>query len=314
MNTEQQTVAYRLSQSRFFLYSNLDTNVQLVIDAIYKNEVDPELIWRDDVVDDVISQCIEGFTDLGKAHELTANPEIRAALDEVYRRYPRFLYGPANDGLIIEAAAKHQINFDAQSLLDLVVLPEVWGSLALSQEFRDQQSAAKERERMINDLTKGGTSGFTILTPYGSRRNYDRNGYEITFSSSGGRSTKKNGGFENMSDDQIREIHTHVLEKRRLIGMAEQGTLAAHARNEGQKRLEERFHGDPSAYKSPMPTSETQAVVLVDPRNGNAITTRKQLIAYITSDRNALALLVRNKQGVTIPERALAVDRLLSTR
>lgn len=315
-----QLVAERLRQARFFLYADSIPNVQIILEAAQRNEVDPELIWREDVVDNVIERCIAGssFTGSGEPYyaEISENPKLRAALDGVYTRYPRFARNVANDGMLIEAAAQHQLKaFDAQSLIDMVTEDAtLFNSLAKSEQFVEQQSALREREQMIHDLTKGGTSGFTLMTQYGSRRNFDKNGYEITFSSSGGRSTKKNGGFENFTDDQIREMHAHVMEKRKLIAMASAGTLSQHARNEGQKRLEERFHGDPTKYVPPMPTEETQAVVLVDPRNGKAITTRQQLVAYITSSRDALSRLVHNKQGKTIPERALAVDRLLATR
>lgn len=311
MNTEQQTVAYRLSQPRFFLYSNLDSNIHLVIEAVYQNQIEPDLMWREDILDDVISRCVEGSTFGNSFIQIAPNPKIRAALDGVYERYPRFGRNTANDQLIIEAASRYQINFDAQHLVQMVTDDNnLFQSLALSAEHQQKVADVRQRDQWIAALTNNGTTNFTV-----DRKTYDAKGFEIQFSSSGGRrKVAGDGGFLSWTDEQVKYAYDQTMMKRGFIEQAEKGTLRKTVNTLATQARIDKYHGDPGAYKPPMPTSETQAAVLIDPRNGNPITTRKQLIAYITSDRNALALLVRNRQGVTVPERALAVDRLLATK
>lgn len=310
MSQEQQIVAERLRQPKYFAYAFLESNVQLIVDAIYRNEIEPEMRWANHVIDDVIEACISGAT-FGNQHiVLIENPKIRAALDGVYQRYPRFGRNVANDLALIEGASRYQINFDAKNLIQMVTDDNnLFQSLAKSEQFVEQQSAMREREQMIAYLTENGTTKFTV-----GRQTFDKQGFLIEHSSSGGRrKVAGDEGFLGWTDEQLRYAVEQVRLKRELKSM-DTVALAKRVRAEGQQRLEEKYHGDPTKYVSPMPTAETQAVVLIDPRNGNPITTRKQLIAYITSDRSALARLVRNKQGVTVPEKSLAVDRLLATR
>ncbi len=87
--------------------------------------------------------------------------------------------------------------------------------------------------------------------------------------------------------------------------------LRKTVRQQGKERFEQKFNSDPTTGK-PV-TSPNAAAVLVDPRNGQAITSRLGLIAYINSSNDALQRLVKPR-GTTIRERALAVDALLNQR
>lgn len=305
-----QLVAERLRQVKFFLYADSIPNVQIVLEACQRNEIEPELIWREDVVDDVIERCIEGATFGSYTAKLSENARLRGALDGCYTRYPRFARNIANDRMIIEAAARHQIrNFDAATLVSMVTEDAtLFNSLATSVQWNDQQAALREREQSIAFLAANGS--FTV----GNQR-FDKGGFLIQHSSSGGRRKVANDeGFPGWTDEQLRYAVQQVKLKRELKDM-DTDALARRVRAEGQQRIAEKYHGDPSKFVPPMPTDQTQAVVLIDPRDGSTpITTRLQLLAYIRSSQDALARLVRNKQGKSVPERALAVDRLLATR
>jgi len=300
--TLDEIIEEHLRTEPLFLYSGVVANVKLGVQAVEQNEIDEEHHrWRGDVVRAVLEQC-------AARGMFAQNGNYIAALDAVYTQFPQKGRTEANNRVIISAAGAHQVPFDAEHLIDLVALPEVWATLHDSRGCLEQRQSNQQREWMIHEITRGGTQGFTLMTQYGGRRVFDKDGYEVQYSSSGGRAKKKLGGFENMSDEEIQQIHTHVMEKRAAIAAATNGTLKKQVNQLGKDHYQGKFHGDPGSR-----TPANAAAVLVDPRNGQPISSRLGLIAYINSSNDALARLVKPR-GVTIRERALEVDRLLGAR
>ena len=317
-----EVVLGRLRQAKYFLYSNYIPTLQIVLEACQRNEVEPELMWRDDVIDSVIERCITGSSFTGSGEEyygkISENPTLRAAINGVYERYPRFARSMSNDQMIIEAAARHQTNFDAASLITMVTEDAVLfdKSLGKSEQWNDQQKALREREEGIAYLTKNGTSSFSVGKDWrGDPQTFNKLGYLVERSPSGERRIggKDDKGFVGWTDEQVRYAVQEVKAKREYAQQQKDGTLGRNIDQTVKKNITERFHGNPYEYKPPMPTDKTIPAVLIDPRDGSAITTRLQLNEYINSDEKALARLVK-PHGVTIPERARAVDILLASK
>src|SRR6266478_2826239 len=302
--TLDEIIEEHLRTEPLFLYSGVVANVKLGVQAVENNEIDEEHHrWRGDVVRSVLQGC-------ASRGMFAQNGSYLRALDAVYERFPQKGRTEANNRAIISAAGAHQVPFDAEHLIDLVATPEVWAMLHDSRETLDQRQSNQQREWMIDEITKGGTQGFTLMTQYGGRRVFDKDGYEVQYSSSGGRAKKKLGGFENMSDEEIQQIHAHVMEKRAAIEAATNGTLKKQVKQLGENHYQGKFHGDPGSRQ---PATTPGNAILIDPRDGQAITRRIDLIHYINSSSDALAKLVKPK-GTTIRERALEVDRLLGAR
>lgn len=309
----EQLVNDYLREEPTIMYSDFEPNILMGVEAVKAIEIaDESLRWGGPTIRTAIRRVADlQFLnrDGSVRFRFCENPRFRRTLDLVLDGHKK-AHSKANESLVIRAAIAAGISLnDTQAVSDMTAEEPLFSQLAASREHQEAVRAANSRQQMIDEITRNGTQGFTLMTQYGGRRVFDKDGYEVQYSSSGGRAKKKNGGFENMSDEDIRQIHAHVMEKRRAIEMAKDGTLAKHTQQLGKEHYQQKFNGDPGSNQ-PKPAA---AAVLTDPRNGQPIMRRIDLINYINSSRDALAKLVKPR-GVTIFERARAVDALLAAK
>lgn len=202
----------------------------------------------------------------------------------------------------IERAQQRLFTLDAATdwcnLINKLGKQQSWQMKA---EVQAQFEDSSARSSMIAKITNGGTSGFKLRTQYGGIRVFDKDGYEVQFSSAGGRSRDRVGGFENMSTDQIRETYNAVVGARQLKDMPVED-LRKMVRENGQQAFER-------STVSARPASSD--VELLDP-NGFPIETKRELIQYINSSKDATRkLLMRN--GKIDPARARKFERILNS-
>lgn len=307
---ERAIVAQRLLQPRFYLYA-WETNIPQIIDAVYQNQVEPEQLWADHSIDDVISRCASdsGFR-FGPNNEsyikIEQNPTTRAKLDAVYQHFhPRFVRCDSNDLFIIEGAFKHRIRFETENLINMIVENDsLFKSLAVSNEHKENIADIHERLGMLAALTNNGTSNFIV-----DRKTYDTKGFEIQFSSSGGRrKVDGDGGFDDWTDEQVAYAYDVVMRTRRLKGM-NVTDLRKHAHKEGVRRFEERFHVNPETN---IPTKLNKK--LIDPRTGQPFVDKAQLVSFINSfgrGEGVARLVVVN--GKIDPDLGAEFDRLINS-
>ncbi len=294
-----------LRSEELFLYSGVIANIELGIQAVEQNDIaEEDHRWWGNLVRDVLRQhAARGVFAL--------NQNYLAALNAVYQQFPQKGRTEANNHAIIRAAGVHQVPFDAEHLIDLVATPEIWSTLHDSRETEDQRRSNNLREQRINEMTSNRTKPFSLRTATGNPRNFDTAGREMQFSGAGGRRyVSGDDGFEGMSNEQLEAIYDQWKQEQTYKSMSTED-LRKTVRQQGKERFEQKFNSDPTTGK-PV-TSPNAAAVLVDPRNGQAITSRLGLIAYINSSNDALQRLVKPR-GTTIRERALAVDALLNQR
>ncbi len=161
------------------------------------------------------------------------------------------------------------------------------------EELQQQQRAIEQRTREINEITRNYTAGFKIRTPNGGIKVFDRDGFEIQFSGSGGRAKPRDGGFDSMSDGEISAICEQIRTERRMRSMTKEG-LKAEINPVRQQQYE-------SSSTSLGPNPAGVELVL----DGKVITTKRELINAINSRNDATkTMLTRN--GVT--------DRVLAKR
>jgi len=167
----------------------------------------------------------------------------------------------------------------------------------LSEEGREAQQQQRDVERRtneINEITKNYSAGFKIRTPNGGIKVYDKDGYEIQFSTAGGRSARVDGGFDSKTDEEIHAIYEQVTDERRLRSLSKEELKSEIINPARQQKYE-------AAGSSLGPNPAGVELVL----DGKVITTKRELINAINAHRdNTKRLLVRN--GVT--------DRVLAKR
>lgn len=176
--------------------------------------------------------------------------------------------------------------------------------LMLTPQARAQREDQADRERMVRELTSAGS--FTVTRPDGQKVRFDVDGRPIEFSSSGmtpaaGRGRASDPGFAGMTTEQIRELHKTVLEQRRLQSLTPQ-----ELRREINPARQKIFEAS-TASARPSPNG----LQLVNPDNGQPITTKRDLIRFVNADRdNTKRLIQRN--GRTDPTLARVFEQILN--
>src|SRR6266478_4567611 len=302
--TLDEIIEEHLRSEKLFLYSGIEANINIGIQAVENNDIEEtHSRWRGDVV----RSALQGCADRGM---FAQNGNYLRALDAVYSHYPRFARVSGNDRMIVHFALKKNVPFEAQALADMIAEQEVWDSLALAPQYVEQTQAAKQREQWISEMTQGGSKPFALRTGNLNSETYDTAGRKVQFSGSGGRRfIKDDQGFAGMGDEQIKSMYDQWKQEQTYKSMSVED-LRKQVRQQGKEHFEQKFRGDPGSRQ---PATTPGNAVLINPTNGQAITRRIDLIHYINSAPDALAKLVKPK-GVTIRERALEVDRLLGAK
>src|SRR6266478_5401682 len=301
--TLDEIIEEHLRSEKLFLYSGIEANINIGIQAVENNDIEEtHSRWRGDVV----RSALQGCADRGM---FAQNGNYLRALDAVYSHYPRFARVSGNDRMIVHFALKKNVPFEAQALADMIAEQEVWDSLALAPQYIEQTQAAKQSEQWVNQMTSGGSKTFSLRTPNGNSRTYDPQGREIQFSGSGGRRfISGDQGFAGMTDEQIGTMHAQWSQEQKYKSMSVK-ELKQQVRQQGQQRYENRFHADPTTGV-PVTTSTKQ---LIDPRSGQPFTSKAQLVSWINSSRFATAQLLQ-RNGKVDPELAREFERILNGR
>lgn len=177
---------------------------------------------------------------------------------------------------------------------------------AAGREAQQQLRNVETRTNQINEITNGYKSGFKLRSPsgaYHSTRTFDKDGFEIEFSSSGGGRTKpKGGGFDAMTDDEVSAIHAEVMEERRLRGLSKE-ELKAEINPQRQKAYE-------ASSRSMQPNP--LGVELINPDDGTVINTKRDLIRFINSGRDNTKRLLQ-RRGETDKTLARRFEEILNS-
>src|SRR6266478_1759206 len=185
-----------------FIYSGVAANENVGYQAVMDNEIDEESHrWWGDVVHSVLRRCAANG-------QLARNQNYQRVLDSVYERFPEKARIEANNQLIIHSAFVNKIPFTEADIIDLVSIPDIWDTLATSRESEEQCQSNLARERMISEMTSGGSKMFSLRTNNLNAHTYDPRGREVQFSGSGGRrSISGDEGFAGMTDEQVQAMY-----------------------------------------------------------------------------------------------------------
>jgi len=135
-----------------------------------------------------------------------------------------------------------------------------------------------------------------------SQKVFDKDGYEFQYSTAGGRTKPKGGGFDSMSDADVHAIYLQVAEERRLKGLTKD-ELKAEINPQRQQKYE-------ASSRSMQPNP--LGVELINPDTGAVISDKKSLIRFINSGRDNTKRLLQ-RRGETDKTLARAFEALLNS-
>jgi len=304
--TVEQLVNDYLREEPTFLFADFAPNIGIAINAVKAAAVaDETLRWGGPVIRSVVRDIAARQN---PRFQFCENPRYRNTLNCVLEAHG-LARSASNEGIIVRAALAAGIPFDdTQSVSDKIAEPDIFSKLGASPEREAQVRAANSKQQMIDFITKNGTSGFSLTNEYGTnKRQFDKDGFEIQFSSSGGRGPKGTSLFDD--DTNLHNAYNQIVAKRQAIELHNQGKLGQHVDQQAKQRYENRFHADPTTG-APINASTKQ---LIDPRNGLPFTSKQQLVSYINSDRQATARLLQ-RNGRVDPELGREFECILNGR
>jgi hypothetical protein len=140
----------------------------------------------------------------------------------------------ASTPIVIQAAINQKVFLDNAGMLAGVInlygKEQQWPLSSAGETKEQQQAKDNRRQRIIDELTKSGTKGFTIVQPVGSDRagwttkrvNYDSLGRELKVDTQGRHASgwvpiAGDRGFDAMSTEQIEQLMDAVKLKRQLM-------------------------------------------------------------------------------------------------
>jgi hypothetical protein len=270
-------------------------------EAGYSNKIAfVDLVYKD-VRENSGSRFLDNNVILSSAHKLQV-PQDDDLWREVFVNNPD-IDTPASRSAVGTYGREHYVPFEVANLRKVlqILIEENPEALLLTPEATERQRRLEQRTREINQITNNYTSGFKIRTPNGGTRVYDKDGFEIQFSSAGGRARPRDAGFDEMTDEQVHSIYEQVAEQRRLQGLSKEA-LRAEINPVRQQKYE-----SSSVSLGPDPAG----VDLVDPNTGAVISDKRTLIRVINSSADATKrMLTRN--GVTDRTLARRFEELLN--
>jgi hypothetical protein len=285
---------------------NFDSTKIRVAEKLRENGLSDKMAFVDLVYKDVVENGGGRFLDdeviLASAHKLNVPQD-----DDLWREV--FVNNPELDTLasrlaVRTCAQKHYVRFEVANLRNVLlkIIEENPQELLLTPEATERQERLEQRMNEINQITRNYTQGFKIRTPNGDIKVYDKDGFEIQFSSSGGRAKPRDGGFDAMTNEQVHEYYEQVLEQRRLKDLSKE-ELRAEINPVRQQKYEAS-----STSLGPNPAG----VELIDPNTGAIISDKRSLIRVINSSADATKrMLTRN--GVTDRTLARRFEELLNS-
>lgn len=243
---------------------------------------------------------------LASEGQLIHSPAVLAALDAAKARHPLSDFGAlAFEKIILNKTI--ELGWDltsAQNISDVMDWLLEQQEIPLSEagrEAQQQQRNVEQRTNEINEITRNYSSGFKIRTVNGGIKVYDKDGFEIQFSSSGGRAKPKDGGFDSKTDEEIHSIYEQVMDERCLRSLSKEELKSEIINPARQQQYE-------AAGKSLGPNPAGIELVL----DGVVITTKRELINAIKSSNDATKrMLTRN--GVTDRTLAKRFEELLNS-
>lgn len=239
--------------------------------------------------------------------KLVRSPAVQAALDAAKAVHPYYSFDAhAFEIRVLDKAEELRFNIqsakDLSDVMDWLIENESVPLSAEGREWQQNQRGIEQRTNEINEITHNYTSGFKIRTPNGGTKVFDKDGFEVQFSTAGGRAKPQGGGFDAMSDAEVHAIYEQVMEQRRLQSMSKE-ELRAEINPARQKKLEAS-----STSLGPNPAG----VELIDPNSGAIISDKRSLIRVINSSADATKrMLTRN--GVTDRTLARRFEELLNS-
>ncbi len=236
--TVEQLVNDYLREEPTFIFADFVPNIGIAVMAVKATEVaDEALRWGGPVIRSVVRGIAARQN---PRFQFCENPRYRETLNTVYATYGK-QRSVASDGIVIRECLTAGISLDdVQSVLDLCANQEILDSLPDSAERTGQKHYNAGRQRMIDYITKNGTSGFSLTNEYGTnRREYDKDGFEIQFSSSGGRGPKGTSLFDD--DTSLRNAYNQIVAKRQALDLYNQGKLGKHVDQQAKQRLRGSF-------------------------------------------------------------------------
>jgi hypothetical protein len=273
---------------------------------------------NDAVVVDLIEKTIatreeilNAIDRLGDERKIIYAPAVAEALQAAKNNHPYNSFDAyAVEKRVIDKAEELKFNIrsagDLSDVMDWMVENEQVPLSAAGKEWRNQQHGIEQRTNEINSITKNYSTGFKLRSPngaYHSMRVFDKDGFEIQFSSSGGGRTKpKGGGFDALSNEEVHDIYLEVTEERRLRGLSK-NELKAEINPQRQQKYEASSR---SMQPNPLGTQ------LINPDNGQVIDNKRDLIRFINSGRDNTKRLLQ-RRGETDKTLAKEFERILNS-
>lgn len=245
---------------------------------------------------------------LGNERKIIYAPGVQAALDAAKARHPYNNFDVyAFENRVLDKCEELRFNIasvqDLSDIMSWLIENEDVPLSAQGRELQHQQRGIEQRTREINEITRNYTAGFKIRTPNGGAKVYDKDGFEIQFSSAGGRARPKDGGFDVMTDEEVTAIHAQVMDERRLRSFSKE-----ELKNEIINPARQQKYEASGKSLGPNPAG----VDLIDPNTGAIISDKRTLIRVINSSADATKrMLVRN--GVTDRTLARRFEEILNS-
>jgi len=229
-STDQVRQVLRQNRSHYFEAPLCEATLRLIRDEVFATSRldDPRGILR--IIDNSIMTALSS----GRIIEIS-NAYRQGWAQSKYQR------SAAYDQAVYSRGIEERIHLDSapewSALIDYEGSAHSWalnaeGEIELAQE---QHAAfdAKERARLIAELTANGTKGFSVLVPVGDSKSgwttkrvaYDAQGHEtkpdlMGVNASGRVPRKGDDGFEAMTTERIRELAESVRAERKFSSMS----------------------------------------------------------------------------------------------
>lgn len=236
---------------------------------------------------------------------------MQSALERFYQHVAPWLDVRANDQFLLEAAGE---NPQLETLVEIAKrlpglstndnytgfpLSATQAGRQLAMDTTLPKALAMERQELIAEITQG-RSTFSLTTGYGNRKVYDSStGFELQFSSAGGRRKVVGNAWEGLSQAQVRELHAKVMEERRLKNMS---------RSELRKEIAP-HRGKPLA-PSTKPVETSDGYRLINPSTGIEFN-KHELLEFLHDKGNATKILVHPSSRTLIPEAFARMKEIL---
>lgn len=280
-----------------FLYTGVESNILMVRDWVASEEIDvseEHLRWAPGAIQDIAKR-------LAAQGKLAHNTRYLATISALHTAYPMLSRTAANDLAFVRASQKYRVDFaNVEQMVLLIAENDVWRTLSVSNEAREETAANLQRDRQIAEMTANGSKNFSIRTENGNWRRFNPEGFELQASSSGG-FRKVGTGFANLSPEEVNILYVQWRTERDFKAMSKED-LAKIVRENAKNAYIEKYGTDPNTHKVPEPGYVEPYAAVVNPFTGEEIKDKKSLCKYLGSHPNAAKAMLQNARGETKPD------------